>query len=352
MAKQTDPVGRNIIITGLSILGIIIAMVAVSEYTNHQKEKYSSPYVRGAELGDAEAQNNLGNMYYVGQGVEQDYAEALRLYELAAEQGYASAQNNLGYMYSEGLGVEQDYAEALRLRTLAAEQGNAKAQSLLGYIYKEGLGVEQDYAEALRLYKLAADQGDATAQNNLGAMYAEGLGVEQDYAEAVRLYELAANSGFKIAHENLEALKARVDVNENSPNAGANLLARLEGTWHAEDVQYCKDAIPPQRTAVFKRFEPGLMITTMEFGADNACHSFVGGCDELFDQFPLRSKHDYTRVSEDVFQTEYMQGQCEIITEYQFITDDELARRTLKISDSCDSLARESPRDGSLFRCE
>jgi TPR repeat protein len=167
MAKQTDPVGRNIIITGLSILGIIIAMVAVSEYTNHQKEKYSSPYVRGAELGDAEAQNNLGNMYYVGQGVEQDYAEALRLYELAAEQGYASAQTKLGYMYSEGLGVEQDYAEALRLYKLAAEQGNATAQNNLAVMYVDGNGVEQDLEKAKMWYEVAVKNGDETAKSNL-----------------------------------------------------------------------------------------------------------------------------------------------------------------------------------------
>ena len=43
-----------------------------------------------------------------------DYKEAVRLYRLSAEQGFASAQYNLGVMYEIGQGVLQDYKEALR----------------------------------------------------------------------------------------------------------------------------------------------------------------------------------------------------------------------------------------------
>jgi TPR repeat protein len=44
-------------------------------------------------------------MYRNGEGVTQDYQEALKWYRLAAEQGYATAQNNLGVMYVMGKGV-------------------------------------------------------------------------------------------------------------------------------------------------------------------------------------------------------------------------------------------------------
>ena len=62
-----------------------------------------------AERGNAQAQFNLGMMYENGQGVRQDYAEALRWYRKAAEQGYAKAQYNLGLMYANGHGVHQDF---------------------------------------------------------------------------------------------------------------------------------------------------------------------------------------------------------------------------------------------------
>ena len=68
-----------------------------------------------AEQGDAGAQNNLGNLYKLGEGVPQDYAEAVKWYRKAAEQGSAAAQLNLGIMYEDGQGVPQDYAETLKL---------------------------------------------------------------------------------------------------------------------------------------------------------------------------------------------------------------------------------------------
>ena len=58
------------------------------------------------------AQYNLGIMYAKGQGVPQDYAEAVKWYRLAADQGIPTAQNNLGFMYAKGEGVPQDYSEA------------------------------------------------------------------------------------------------------------------------------------------------------------------------------------------------------------------------------------------------
>ena len=67
-----------------------------------------------AQQGDAYAQYNLGVMYDAGNGVLQDYKEAVRWYRLAAEQGLASAQFNLGWMYDNGNGVPQDYKEAVR----------------------------------------------------------------------------------------------------------------------------------------------------------------------------------------------------------------------------------------------
>jgi len=54
-----------------------------------------------------------------------DYATALRLWQPLAYQGDASAQSNLGLMYATGQGVPQDYAEAVRWYRRAADQGHA-----------------------------------------------------------------------------------------------------------------------------------------------------------------------------------------------------------------------------------
>ncbi len=156
-----------------------------------------------AEQGDAKAEIRLGNMYYDGQGVPQDYAEALRWYRKAADQGDARAQFDIGSIYYYGRGVTQDYAAALDWYRKAADQGYANAQGGLGVMYSEGLGVPQDYAEAVRWYRKAVDQGYAKAKYNLGNMYFYGRGVSQDRAEADRWYRKAADQGDEYAQRAL-----------------------------------------------------------------------------------------------------------------------------------------------------
>lgn len=156
-----------------------------------------------AEQGDAEAEYDLSHMYYYGQGVPRDYAEAVRWGRKAADQGYAKAEYGLGYMYYHGQGVPQDYGEAFRWWRKAADQGNAYAQRELGYIYSHGQGVPQNYAEAFGWLRKAADQGDATSENGLGFMYYYGYGVQKDNAEAARWYRKAADQGYAKAESGM-----------------------------------------------------------------------------------------------------------------------------------------------------
>ena len=66
-------------------------------------------------------------MYDYGQGVVQDYVEAVKWYRLAAQQGHAGAQRNLGAMYSIGQGVLKDYVKAHSWLNLGAASGNTDA---------------------------------------------------------------------------------------------------------------------------------------------------------------------------------------------------------------------------------
>ena len=85
---------------------------------------------RAAEQGAAAAQFNLGGLYYYGEGVPQDYGEAVRWYRLAADQGHAGAQASLGVMYAGGWGVPQDDIAAHMWTNLAAAQGDENARKL------------------------------------------------------------------------------------------------------------------------------------------------------------------------------------------------------------------------------
>ena len=78
-----------------------------------------------AELGDANAQFNLGVMYDNGLGVPKDYTEAVKWYSKAAEQGAVDSQFNLGVMYDTGKGVTEDDVVAYMFFNLAAANGGA-----------------------------------------------------------------------------------------------------------------------------------------------------------------------------------------------------------------------------------
>ena len=112
-----------------------------------------------AERGGATAQILLGVKYATGEGVPQDYKEAVKWFRKGAEQGYADAQYNLGLTYYNGRGVLQDYKEAVKWFRKAAEQGYALAQSSLGFMNYNGEGVLKDYVKAYAWFNVASANG-------------------------------------------------------------------------------------------------------------------------------------------------------------------------------------------------
>ena len=88
-------------------------------------------YLEAANLGNASAQNDLGDCYYKGQGVAQNYEEAVKWYRKAAEQGNKDAQYSLGYCYYDGRGVPINYEEAVKWFRKAARQRDPKARVML-----------------------------------------------------------------------------------------------------------------------------------------------------------------------------------------------------------------------------
>jgi TPR repeat protein len=108
-------------------------------YQSYLKGDYKAAYEEWlplAELGDAEAQFNMGVLHDEGAGVERNLAAAAAWYRKAAEQGFLDAQTNLGVMYYHGLGVARDPEEAVRWFGLAAEQGDAEAREYLNRIQR------------------------------------------------------------------------------------------------------------------------------------------------------------------------------------------------------------------------
>jgi len=114
----------------------------------------------------------------------------VKWYRIAAAQGYAPAQSSLGLAYEKGQGVPQDYQEAVKWYRLAAAQGNQFAQINRGVMYTNGTGVRQDFVRAHMWFTLAAaalngDSGNMATKNRdsiAAKMTAEQIETAQEMA--------------------------------------------------------------------------------------------------------------------------------------------------------------------------
>ena len=171
-------------------------------------DKATSLIHKAAVQGSASAQARLGEIYYIGIVLPPSYIKATRWLHKAAKRGNPSAQNRLGEMYYNGKCVFKDPAKAAELFQKAAEQENISAQARLGSMYYDGHGVEQDDIKAFKWLETAAWQGNASAQDGLGVMYRDGKGVPRNVIRAYAWFNVSATRG------NNSAIKHRSAIQE------------------------------------------------------------------------------------------------------------------------------------------
>lgn len=200
----------------------------------------------GNDLDSDGAKYALGRLYEEGKGVDQDFVEAHRLYTSVTNSSHWSLKSlalyildisvtnssyrslkslalyRLGVLHENGWGVDQDYAEAARLYDLAASSDphhiprydTAESQYALGVLCEENKVSVYGIIDAAKLFNLAATQGhedalsrltaicrkyheraqkgEAEAQYVLGKLYEHGYGVYQDLYIAGMYFRRAA----------------------------------------------------------------------------------------------------------------------------------------------------------------
>jgi len=159
--------------------------------------------ISAAKSGSVEAQNQLGDAYYDGMGIEQDYAKAFEWYLRAAVQGHGKAQYSIAYAYANGIGTQKNIEEAIKWYGKSADQGVALAQYVLAKLLVAGQYIKQDLTKGLDLLHKASNQGLDHAQYDLGTIYLEGKIAVPDEGMGISLLTLAADQGHKEAQFNL-----------------------------------------------------------------------------------------------------------------------------------------------------
>ena len=141
------------------------------------------------DKGDAEAITNLGHKYYYGQlGLAKNAPRAIELYTEAAGLGSLDAQNQLGIVYYIGDGVDEDKSRGIRHLQQAAMRGDAPSRRLLGIVeFKKG-----NCRLALQHLMISAKMGEEHSLNEIKNMFMEGHATKEQYTEALLGYRDAA----------------------------------------------------------------------------------------------------------------------------------------------------------------
>ena len=160
-----------------------------------------------ARNGDAQSQHNLGQLFYLTKGAqEQDYDDAYKWFHLAAEQGLPAAQYGLSLLHGNGLGIAGRIDEAIKWLTRAANSGHANAQFWLGIYYASAMRAsDSDTEKALVWLRQSAKNGHPLAVEVLtntskrmtqGSGSASDTGTEYDFSNSLA----ACTEGYDINH--------------------------------------------------------------------------------------------------------------------------------------------------------
>lgn len=189
-------------------------------------------FLRAAQQGHAMGMNMAGRCHEQGWGTAVDPGKAAHWYRRAIRSaGLPQARYNLANLLASGNGVPQDHAEALALYQQAAEQGYAKAFAKLGRYHEDGLVVAQDADIALRCYQRGAEGGDFRGQ----FCYAGMLAAQGRQAEALHWLRQVPSTATP------RFLKEAGALLQRSPNAdfkaiGAQMLAQADASAAPESL--------------------------------------------------------------------------------------------------------------------
>ena len=155
--------------------------------------------------------------------LDNDYA--LQAWVAQAEAGEAEAMNNVGEIYEQGVRGVPDHAQAAAWYRKAAEAGSRRAQTNLGALYEQGLGVAADPSQALAWYRRAAGMTSAVdldAQKEIEALKAE---LEKTRAEATRAQGELSRVAGELEGARAELARAERQVSDLRAQAGRTQAA-------------------------------------------------------------------------------------------------------------------------------
>lgn len=176
-------------------------------------KKYKEAYLyskAAAEKGYKHAYYYLGEAYYFGYGVKQDYQKAIYCYEKDSYD--PDTAYSLGYIYEHGKGVEIDGKKAATYYQNSAAYGNNDARVALAMLYKKGKIIAQNLFKAFDLLQSAAEENHPQGMFEYGKMLYYGEGCSKNHTQAEYYITESSKLGIEDAKTFLENNKFKKSI--------------------------------------------------------------------------------------------------------------------------------------------
>ena len=149
----------------------VVFDLAVKKFDAREYPKAFKMFTTLAQKGHVLSQSNLAMMYEKGIGTNRDYKKAVFWYRKAGEAGNGEAQYRMGNLYFMGLGVDMSNAvQAFQWYEKASNNLSGdfklkhKALYQVALAYARGWGTTKSYWQAFTKFSLAGDYKDAKSQ--------------------------------------------------------------------------------------------------------------------------------------------------------------------------------------------
>ena len=189
-------------------------LYSIGNHVEQNPKRAREYYLRAAELCDKDTFEAIGEIFLNGVLTDRDPLLALSLFEKGASLGNrkcaaraAEVKHQREVEYFEGIKLEKSSREeAFSHFEEAMRAGYLPAHVKIAPYYEHGVGTEKNRKLAFYHYKTAVDIGDKRALYDLGRCYANGIGTPFSFRLASKYLSLAREIGQRGAEEELHRI--------------------------------------------------------------------------------------------------------------------------------------------------
>ncbi|MCK7595826.1 sel1 repeat family protein [Microbulbifer sp. CAU 1566] len=151
-------------------------------------------WLEALQYGSMEAAVELGDLYYFGNGVKQDFGKVEHYWQIAASAGDETGMHKLADLYCEHM-PEKIHDAIAYLQSLTYGSSFADhACYRLGKIYNRGIGVSRNPEVAASWFEAGAKANHGHCLLDLAFLLYKGDGVVKNVTRAIQLAERAAET--------------------------------------------------------------------------------------------------------------------------------------------------------------